>query len=113
MTAAAARKAPCPPPPSSHPPPGRPAPGPAPALGPARLARAGRPRLADLTKLDASTTDAYNPIGYWDSLNVRGFELDKAYNFRREGLPISAETRIALDNKAGIELLKGTSGMQA
>jgi iron complex outermembrane receptor protein len=70
-------------------------------------------RLADLTKLDASTSDAYNTVGYWDYLSIRGFTLDNAYNFRREGLPINAETRIALDNKASVELLKGTSGIQA
>ena len=70
-------------------------------------------RLADLTKLDASTTDAYNAVGYWDSLSIRGFTLSNAYNWRREGLPISAETRIALDNKSAVELFKGTSGMQA
>lgn len=93
--------------------PGWQAPVQAQTFGQTALRDAGVTRLADLTKLDASTTDAYNPVGYWDSLNVRGFELDKAYNFRREGLPISAETRIALDNKAGIELFKGTSGLQA
>ncbi|TAK92552.1 MAG: TonB-dependent receptor [Aquabacterium sp.] len=70
-------------------------------------------RLADLTKLDASTTDSYNTIGYWDYLTVRGFTLDNAYNYRREGLPINAETRLPMDNKAAVELLKGTSGMQA
>ncbi|HIV70811.1 MAG TPA: TonB-dependent siderophore receptor [Candidatus Aquabacterium excrementipullorum] len=70
-------------------------------------------RLADLVKLDASTSDSYNTTGYWDYLSVRGFTLDNAYNYRREGLPINAETRLALDNKAAVELLKGTSGMQA
>lgn len=70
-------------------------------------------RLADLTKLDASTTDSYNTIGYWDYLTIRGFTLDNAYNYRREGLPINAETRLPMDNKASVELLKGTSGMQA
>lgn len=70
-------------------------------------------RLADLTKLDASTTDSYNAVGYWDALSIRGFTLSNAYNWRREGLPINAETRIALDNKAAVELFKGTSGMQA
>jgi iron complex outermembrane recepter protein len=70
-------------------------------------------RIADVTKLDASTTDAYNAVGYWDSLSVRGFTLSNAYNWRREGLPISAETRIALDNKSAIELFKGTSGLQS
>ncbi len=70
-------------------------------------------RLADLVKLDASTSDAYNTTGYWDSLSMRGFSLDNAYNFRREGLPINAETRLPLDNKSGVELFKGTSGIQA
>lgn len=70
-------------------------------------------RLADLTKLDASTTDSYNAVGYWDALSIRGFTLSNAYNWRREGLPINAETRIALDNKSAVELFKGTSGMQA
>ena len=70
-------------------------------------------RLADLVKLDASTSDAYNTTGYWDYLSMRGFTLENAYNYRREGLPINAETRIALDNKAAVELLKGTSGIQA
>ena len=77
------------------------------------LRDAGITRLADLTKLDASVTDAYNAIGYWDSMNVRGFKLDNALNYRREGLPINGETRIALDNKAAIEIFKGTSGIQA
>lgn len=70
-------------------------------------------RLADLTQLDASTTDSYNAVGYWDSLSIRGFTLSNAYNWRREGLPINAETRIALDNKSAVELFKGSSGMQA
>ncbi len=58
-------------------------------------------------------SDAYNTEGYWDYLTVRGFVLDNRFNFRRDGLPISAETSIPLDNKSRIEILKGTSGMQA
>lgn len=74
---------------------------------------AGMARLSDLSKLDASTTDSYNTTGYWDYLTIRGFKLDNAYNYRREGLPISAETRLLLNNKAAVELLKGTSGLQS
>ena len=70
-------------------------------------------RLADLTKLDASVSDSYNAAGYWDIMSARGFTLDNTRNYRREGLPINAETSIPLDNKAAIELFKGTSGMQA
>lgn len=73
----------------------------------------GAQRLSDLITFDAAVSDAYNTEGYWDYLTVRGFVLDNRFNFRRDGLPISAETSIPLDNKARIEILKGTSGMQA
>jgi len=73
----------------------------------------GARRLADLIKLDASATDAYNAPGYWDFIAVRGYTLDPRFNYRREGLPISAETAIPLDNKDRVEILKGTSGIQA
>ncbi|HWH83714.1 MAG TPA: TonB-dependent receptor plug domain-containing protein, partial [Burkholderiaceae bacterium] len=74
---------------------------------------AGVQRLADLTRIDPAVSDAYNAEGYWDFLSVRGYVLDNRFNFRRDGLPINAETSIPLDNKARLEILKGTSGMQA
>jgi len=73
----------------------------------------GARRVSDALHLDASVTDSYNSPAYWDILSVRGFTLDNRYNYRREGLPISAETMIPMDNKERIELLKGTSGIQA
>ncbi len=73
----------------------------------------GTQRLADLVADDASLGDAYNTAGYWDSLSIRGFVLDNRSNFRRDGLPINAETSIPLDNKGRIEILKGLSGQQA
>lgn len=79
----------------------------------AALQASGARRLADLTSFDASVTDAYNSPGYWDYLSIRGFTLDNRFNYRREGLPISAETSIPLDNKERVEILKGTSGIQA
>jgi iron complex outermembrane receptor protein len=82
-------------------------------VGREQLQQSGARRLADLTRFDASVTDAYNAPGYWDFLTVRGFTLDNRFNYRREGLPISAETSIPLDNKERIEILKGTSGIQA
>ncbi|RRH90596.1 TonB-dependent siderophore receptor [Variovorax beijingensis] len=78
-----------------------------------QLRASGARRLADLTQFDSSVTDAYNSAGYWDYLTVRGFVLDNRFNYRREGLPISAETSIPLDNKERIEILRGTSGIQA
>lgn len=70
-------------------------------------------RLSDIVKLDGSISAFYEATGYWDFLSVRGFVLDNAHNYRREGLPINTETSIALENKAAVEVLKGTSGMQA
>jgi iron complex outermembrane receptor protein len=77
------------------------------------LQDAGITGIGDLTRLDAGTTDAYNATGYWGQLAVRGFTLDNRFNYRRDGLPINAETAIAQGNKQAIEILKGTSGLQA
>ena len=82
-------------------------------FGAEQLKDAGVQRLSDLTAIDPAVSDAYNAEGYWDFLTVRGYVLDNRFNFRRDGLPINAETSIPLDNKARIEILKGTSGMQA
>jgi len=73
----------------------------------------GVQRLSELTRLDAAISDAYNAVGYWDSLTLRGFVIDNRFNYRRDGLPINAETSVPLDNKERIEVLKGISGMQA
>lgn len=77
------------------------------------LRDAGIASLADITRLDAGITDAYNAPGYWNQFAVRGYTLDNRFNYRRDGLPINAETVIGQANKQGLELLKGTSGLQA
>ena len=78
-----------------------------------QLADAGISSLGDLTRLDAGITDAYNPTGYWSQLAVRGYTLDNRFNYRRDGLPVNAETALPQANKEAIEVLKGTSGVQA
>ncbi len=77
------------------------------------LQDAGISSLADITRLDAGITDAYNAPGYINQLAVRGYTLDNRFNFRRDGLPINAETVIGQANKQVLEVLKGTSGLQA
>ncbi len=69
--------------------------------------------LTALTRFDASVSDAYNADGYWTTFSIRGFATDNRYNFLRDGLPINAETSLPLDNKSQVEVLKGTSGIQA
>lgn len=77
------------------------------------LQDAGTNTLGDITRMDASIGDAYNATGYWAGVRVRGFELSPRSNFRRDGLPINAETTLSLANKERVEVLKGTSGAQA
>jgi iron complex outermembrane receptor protein len=83
------------------------------AFGNMPLADSGITSIGGLTRLDASLGDAYNAEGYWSIISARGYTLDNRFNYRRDGLPINAETAIALDNKDRLELLKGTSGIQA
>lgn len=78
-----------------------------------RLLDLGLSSLAGITALDASIGDAYNAQGYVSYLKIRGFDLDNRFNYRRDGLPINAETALTLDNKSSIEVLKGSSGIQA
>jgi len=82
-------------------------------LNAAQLQEAGIATLGDITRLDAGLTDAYNAPGYWGQLAARGFTLDNRFNFRRDGLPVNAETALPIANKAALELMKGTSGIQA
>lgn len=70
-------------------------------------------RVSDLIQLDASASDSYNAVGYWDYVSLRGFVLEPNGNHRRDGMPISAETALPLENRERIELLKGISGIQA
>ncbi|MCE9661677.1 MAG: TonB-dependent siderophore receptor [Burkholderiales bacterium] len=79
----------------------------------AQIRESGVRRLSDLGRFDASVSDAYDTEGYIDYFTVRGFVIDNRFNYRRDGLPINAETSIPLDNKARVDILKGLSGMQA
>jgi iron complex outermembrane recepter protein len=78
-----------------------------------QIKASGAQKLADLFKFDASVSDAYNAVGYIDYATLRGFVIDNKFNIRRDGLPISGDTAIGLANKDRIEILKGTSGIQA
>ncbi|CAN5243224.1 TonB-dependent receptor [soil metagenome] len=82
-------------------------------IGNERLTDLGISALAGITSLDASISDAYNAQGYVSYLKIRGFDLDNRFNYRRDGLPINAEAALPLGNKSAIEVLKGTSGIQA
>ena len=66
----------------------------------------------DATKFDASIGDAYNAVGYAEQFSIRGFKLDNASSYRKDGHAISGDTQIPLENKESIEVLRGLAGLQ-
>ncbi|MES2760238.1 MAG: TonB-dependent siderophore receptor [Pseudomonadota bacterium] len=67
----------------------------------------------DAMKLDASVSDSYNAVGYAEQFSIRGFTLDNASSYRKDGIAIPGDTQIPLENKERIEVLKGLAGLQA
>ena len=73
----------------------------------------GANSLSSAIRSETSAGDAYNTLGYVETLQVRGFTLDNALNYRRDGLMISNHAPMAFENKEGLEILKGVSGLQS
>jgi iron complex outermembrane receptor protein len=70
-------------------------------------------QTTDAMKFDASVNDSYNAIGYAEQFSIRGFALDNASSYRKDGLAISADAEIPLENKERIEVLNGLAGLHA
>ncbi|MEO8135632.1 MAG: TonB-dependent siderophore receptor, partial [Betaproteobacteria bacterium] len=56
---------------------------------------------------DPSVGESYTAAGYYDSISIRGFELDVWNSYRINGMRISHDAPVALENKERIEILKG------
>ncbi len=56
---------------------------------------------------DPSVGESYTAAGYYDSINIRGFDLDVWNSYRINGMRISHDAPVALENKERIEVLKG------
>ena len=69
--------------------------------------------VTDAARFDASIGDAYNAVGYAEQFSIRGFALDNATSYRKDGIAIPADTQIPLENKERIEVLRGLAGLQA
>jgi iron complex outermembrane recepter protein len=69
--------------------------------------------LSELARHDASLGDSYAPVGYYQNVAIRGFALDLATGYRFNGLSIAGEQRLALENIAQVEVLKGEAGLAA
>ncbi|MFP5392502.1 MAG: TonB-dependent siderophore receptor [Gammaproteobacteria bacterium] len=88
---------------------------------PASVTAFGREQLQDLNirsttdalRFEASVAESYNAVGYAEQFSIRGFALDNNTSYRKDGIAISADTQIPLENKERIEILKGLAGLQA
>jgi iron complex outermembrane receptor protein len=88
---------------------------------PASVTAIGREQLQDLSirntteamRFDASVSDSYNAVGYAEQFSIRGFRLENESSYRKDGIAISGDTQIPLENKERIETLKGLAGLTA
>ena len=69
--------------------------------------------VTDAARFDASVGDAYNAVGYAEQFSIRGFALDNATSYRKDGIAIPADAPIPIENKERIETLRGLAGLQA
>ncbi len=67
--------------------------------------------LSQAIRREPSASDAYNTVGYVETIQLRGFQLDPLLNYRRNGLPVSAYTPFSLVTKQQVEILKGLNGV--
>ncbi|MDY7547923.1 TonB-dependent siderophore receptor [Glaciimonas sp. GNP009] len=68
--------------------------------------------LSDVVRNDASIDNNYTPLGYYENFSIRGFSLDLASSYQLDGMTISGEQNVALENKERVEVLKGLAGLQ-
>ncbi|UKE50316.1 TonB-dependent siderophore receptor [Xanthomonas translucens] len=69
--------------------------------------------LSEVLRADAAVGDSYAPIGYYENFVVRGYSLNAANSYRINGLTVTGEQNVALENKQQMQLLKGLSGLQS
>lgn len=69
--------------------------------------------LSELAREDASLGDNYAPVGYYQTIAIRGFALDAGTGYRGNNLAMTGEQAIALEDKQQVEILKGLAGLTA
>jgi iron complex outermembrane receptor protein len=69
--------------------------------------------LSDVVKNDASIGEDYAPVGYYGDFEIRGFPIDLATGLQINGMTVTGEQDVPLENKERVELLKGIAGMES
>lgn len=75
-------------------------------ITPREMRDAGARGLSTAIRGEPAATDAYNTVGFIETLQVRGFVLDNTLNYRRNGLPVSNYVPFARENKQ-VQIMKG------
>jgi iron complex outermembrane receptor protein len=75
------------------------------------IANRGVQTLSQAIRDQPSAGDGYNTIGFIETLVVRGFRLDSLLNYRRDGVPISNYTPLAVFNLEAIEIVNGPASV--
>jgi iron complex outermembrane receptor protein len=69
--------------------------------------------LSDVVKNDASIGEDYAPVGYYGDYEIRGFPIDLATGLQINGLTVTGEQDVPLENKERVEFLEGISGIES
>ncbi len=69
--------------------------------------------LSDVVKNDASVGEDYAPVGYYGDFEIRGFPIDLATGLEINGMTISGNQDVPLENKESVEILKGIAGVES
>lgn len=69
--------------------------------------------LSELARTDAAMGDSYAAVGYYQNISIRGYPLDLATGYRLNGLTITGEQKVALEDKQQVEVLSGLAGLDA
>jgi len=75
------------------------------------LRNQGVDSLSQAIRSEPAASDAYNTVGYVESIQLRGFLLDGLLNYRRNGIPVSNYTQFSLATKQEIQIQKGLNGV--
>lgn len=72
-----------------------------------RMDDRGARGILDVAAEDVSVGENYAPLGYYEALSIRGFTLDQASGYRRDGLTVANESSMPLENKERVTILRG------
>ncbi|WP_329740769.1 TonB-dependent siderophore receptor [Dyella sp. A6] len=78
-----------------------------------QLADAQVQNLRDLVRQNASLSDDYAPVGYYQDIAIRGFPIDLATGIRFNDLIVNGEQDMSPEDKQSVQILKGLAGIEA